>query len=200
VDIAKKHKPHSAIVADNLNLPHPDSYFDFAISIAVVHHLSSRERRVQAISAVLQTLKSPSFNPEGVGGKALIYVWALEQKNSRRGWNAGDEQDVMVPWVMKASGDVNERTKTFHRYYHLYSANELEQDIATAGGRVLDSGYEKDNWWAIAGRERPWNLTHQIISSLKHSSAFCASRIQFSRSFSIYDKTRAGRQRGDKKG
>ncbi|KAK2755676.1 tRNA methyltransferase, has a role in tRNA modification [Arachnomyces sp. PD_36] len=131
VDIAKKHQPHSTIVADNLNLPHPDSYFDFAISIAVVHHLSSRERRVQAISAILQTLKLPHSPSEGPSGKALIYVWALEQKNSRRGWNTGDEQDVMVP------------------------ERELEQDIATAGGCVLDCGYEKDNWWAIAARERP---------------------------------------------
>lgn len=152
MEIAQKHKPHSAIVADNLNLPHPDSYFDFAISIAVVHHLSSPERRVQAISAILRTLRLPHDHPGGVGGRALIYVWALEQKNSRRGWNTGDEQDVMVPWVMKESGDTQ---KTFHRYYHLYSAKELEHDIATAGGRVLDSGYEKDNWWAIATPERP---------------------------------------------
>lgn len=155
VDIAKKHNPHSAIVADNLNLPHPDSYFDFAISIAVVHHLSSRDRRVQAVSAILQTLKHPHHHPEHIGGKALIYVWALEQKNSRRGWDTGDEQDVMVPWVLKASGDGKEQNKTFHRYYHLYSEQELEQDIETAGGRVLDSGYEKDNWWAIATRGLP---------------------------------------------
>lgn len=156
MDIAKKHQPHSTVVADNLNLPHPDSYFDFAISIAVVHHLSSRERRVQAISAILQTLKLPRRPSEGTGGKALIYVWALEQKNSRRGWNTGDEQDVMVPWVIKPSRDDKEKdTKTFHRYYHLYSEKELEQDIAMAGGRVIDCGYEKDNWWAIAGREQP---------------------------------------------
>ena len=36
-----------------------------------------------------------------LGGKCLIFVWALEQKGSRRGWDEGDEQDVMVPWVSK---------------------------------------------------------------------------------------------------
>jgi tRNA (uracil-5-)-methyltransferase TRM9 len=51
----------------------------------------------------------------------------------------------MVPWVRK--GD---QPQTFHRYYHLYAEGELERDIGNAGGHVLESGYEKDNWWAIA--------------------------------------------------
>lgn len=151
--IAVNHQPHSTIVADNLNLPHPDSFFDFAISIAVVHHLSTPERRVQAIQEILRTLRPGS--QENPGGRALIYVWALEQKSSRRGWDKGDNQDVMVPWVLKSGsskGDSNDPPKTFHRYYHLYEESELERDIGSAGGRVLESGYEKDNWWAIATR------------------------------------------------
>ncbi|OAX80972.1 hypothetical protein ACJ72_04692 [Emergomyces africanus] len=149
--IASTHYPHSAIVADNLNLPHPNEFFDFAISIAVVHHLSTPERRIKAVQAILQTLKPPRDGHEG--GRALIYVWALEQKNSRRGWDAGDNQDVIVPWVRKEKGGDNKSansTKTFHRYYHLYESQELERDIDAAGGHVLDHGYEKDNWWAIA--------------------------------------------------
>ena len=121
----------------------------------------------------------------------MIYVWALEQKSSRRGWDEGGEQDVMVPWVMtakkekvpkkkkqqsrKKSDDTTpggaqvekepqgkedeqietqepkpEGDKTFLRYYHLYRKGELENDIEQAGGSVIESGYEKDNWWAIA--------------------------------------------------
>lgn len=147
--IATQHQPHSAIVADNLSLPHQNGRFDFAISIAVVHHLSTPERRKGAIGAILDCLKE--------GGKALIYVWALEQKNSRRGWDEGHEQDVMVPWVMKTGKKVNEKgekveasEKTFQRYYHLYRSGELEENIVAVGGRVFESGYEKDNWWAIA--------------------------------------------------
>ena len=91
----------------------------------------------------------------GTGGKALIYVWALEQKHSRRGWDEGDEQDIMVPWVMKQKfeGRNNVEERTFDRYYHLYRSGELEHDIAGAGGIIVDSGYEKDNWWAIAARK-----------------------------------------------
>lgn len=136
-------------MADILSLPHPDAVFDFAISVAVVHHLSTSERRVQAIAAILQTLQT--------GGKALVYVWALEQKSSRRGWDKGDQQDVMVPWVLRsnrpAAADTTQPEQpeqVFHRYYHLYEEGELERDISAAGGRVVESGYEKDNWWAIA--------------------------------------------------
>lgn len=108
---------------------------------------------MRAIQAILRTLKPPQGHSEG--GKALIYVWALEQKTSRRGWDSGGDQDVMVPWVMRErdSIDSNESRKTFHRYYHLYKSQELERDIVEAGGLVLGHGYEKDNWWAIASSQ-----------------------------------------------
>ena len=116
----------------------------------------------------------------------MVYVWALEQEGSRRGWGEGGEQDVMVPWVMKGKvvkkvkgkgrrggrkdgesvgvgegggegeqeqqKSQQEADKTFHRYYHLYRQGELEEDVRAAGGVVVESGYEKDNWWAIAER------------------------------------------------
>ena len=157
VDIAARHQPHSVVVSDILDLPHQTASFDFAISIAVVHHLSTPERRIQAIRSILATLKP--------GGKALVYVWALEQESSRRGWSEGGDQDVMVPWVMRGSkkskatdmprpadGEDASKDRVFHRYYHLYSKGELEADVASAGGKVIEAGYEKDNWWAIATR------------------------------------------------
>ena len=152
VRIANEHKGHTAIIADNLSLPHPEHFFDFAISIAVIHHLSTPARRIEAIKAILGTLRQPSTRPSAADGQALIYVWALEQKNSRRGWGEDDEQDVMVPWVMKQKDGTHgfERIRTFQRYYHLYREGELEDNIVKAGGSIIKSGYEKDNWWAIA--------------------------------------------------
>ena len=162
VRIASRRGSHGVVRADNLSLPHPSSSFDFAISIAVVHHLSTAARRVEAIRAILTTLRpssSSSLFEETTGravdgGKALLFVWALEQKESRRGWNEGDEQDVMVPWVMthKDGGAGGEAAKTFQRYYHLYRRGELEHDIIQAGGSIIEAGYERDNWWAIAVR------------------------------------------------
>ncbi|KIX99195.1 uncharacterized protein Z520_04771 [Fonsecaea multimorphosa CBS 102226] len=169
-EIARQHQPHSAIVADILSLPHPGDLFDFALSIAVIHHLSSGARRVQAIREILQTLKPPSksnrVNGErwgGGGGQALIFVWALEQKDSRRGWDRGHEQDVLVPWVLKS--DVRSKSNseapvssppistTYHRYYHLYREGELQEDAMAAGARIVESGYDRDNWWVILARQ-----------------------------------------------
>ncbi|KAF2097864.1 S-adenosyl-L-methionine-dependent methyltransferase [Rhizodiscina lignyota] len=160
VRIAAKHAPHAALVADTLSLPHRAGTFDFAISIAMIHHLSTTERRVEAIAGILELLMAQN-------GKALIYVWALEQRDSRRGWDKGEAQDVLVPWVLKDqkgkqskgkdrkenNNDVNENDleeKVYQRYYHLFREGELEDNIVAAGGTVLESGYEKDNWWAIA--------------------------------------------------
>jgi tRNA (uracil-5-)-methyltransferase TRM9 len=167
--IASRHSPHESFVADNLNLPHPAGMFDFAISIAVIHHLSTLERRIAAVKALLETLKPSALDEHDTsssgscrGGKVLIYVWALEQKDSRRGWDKDHAQDVMVPWVMKtrskdksssAADNGQDVSQTFQRYYHLYRSGELENNIVDAGGVVLESGYEKDNWWAIAARK-----------------------------------------------
>ena len=166
------------------------------ISIAVIHHLSTSARRVGALAAILEMLRPGSSNNNdedylngdndsssssysaschrrggyriGGGGQALIYVWALEQKNSRRGWDEGDAQDVIVPWVMtqnvqnaknhrnnqnpEEDHEPKNQSKIFNRYYHLYRQGELEEDIRRAGGVVEKSGYERDNWWAVASR------------------------------------------------
>lgn len=113
---------------------------DFAISIAVIHHFSTRERRVEAVKSLLRAIR-----PEGT---ALVYVWALEQSSSRRGWKEGMDQDVMVPWI-----DNKNPERRFDRYYHLYKKGELEEDVRSAGGLVLERGYEKDNWWAVIGHQ-----------------------------------------------
>lgn len=99
---------YNVLVADGMCLPHRDNTFDFAISIAVVHHWSTRERRVQAINHILNKVKS--------GSQILIYCWALEQSTSRRGYHEGMEQDILVPWVLqeknKKKKDANDSDKS----------------------------------------------------------------------------------------
>ncbi|ETI24078.1 hypothetical protein G647_03447 [Cladophialophora carrionii CBS 160.54] len=171
IQIARQHEPHSVVVADILSLPHPNDSFDFAISVAVIHHLSNSARRVQAIREILKTLKPPAKSsvPGSGGGQALIFVWALEQKDSRRGWDHGDEQDVLVPWVLKQGHNTQPTAKhgsqgpldgtcsptptTYQRYYHLYREGELQQDVIAAGGKVVKEGYDRDNWWVIITRQ-----------------------------------------------
>ncbi|KAJ4271663.1 tRNA methyltransferase, has a role in tRNA modification [Fusarium torreyae] len=131
-------------VADGFDLPYRKGAVDFVICIAVIHHMSTRERRQAAITALL-ACATPG------AGHVLIYVWALEQSSSRRGWDVGSDQDRLVSWVMrKPKGQ--EPGGTFQRYYHLYKEGELEEDVLAAGGTVVESGYEKDNWWVVCSR------------------------------------------------
>ena len=133
-----------------LNLPHPPCSFDFVISIAVIHHLSTASRRIEAIKSILDLLRPASNKMKP--SKLLLFVWALEQKFSRRGWDSGDAQDVMVPWILRDTSKgatTDKKHKMYDRYYHLYREGELENDVTVAGGTILESGYEKDNWWAI---------------------------------------------------
>ncbi|KAG0015382.1 tRNA methyltransferase, has a role in tRNA modification [Podila clonocystis] len=81
---------HEAMVADGLALPYRSEFFDFAISIAVIHHFISPERRVAAIEEILRVVR--------VQGRILIFVWALEQ-TGKRDFDK-DVQDVFVPWAM----------------------------------------------------------------------------------------------------
>ncbi|KAL5615115.1 hypothetical protein BROUX41_005174 [Berkeleyomyces rouxiae] len=203
------------LVADSLALPFVPGAADFAISIAVVHHFSTRERRRDAVHRILACLRprnaaaangvsGPTTTttttidlpdsarlelPEGAvvgerasdegaavhAGEALIYVWALEQRSSRRGWDEGAAQDQLVPWVTKsqqapaggtgaqvgAEGEAAPQTeldKTVHRYYHLYRKGELEEDVRAVGGEVVRSGYERDNWWVICRRRADFSI------------------------------------------
>ncbi|ORY79960.1 S-adenosyl-L-methionine-dependent methyltransferase [Protomyces lactucae-debilis] len=140
VDIAARQRGFEVLVCDGLQTPYPTGRFDFVICIAVIHHYSSPARRVEAVEHILSLL-APA-------GEALLYVWALEQKASRRGWDEGDPQDVMVPWKTVEDG----KEVVYERYYHLYKEGDLEADVAAASGKVKQSGYDKDNWWVVVGR------------------------------------------------
>ena len=173
---ARAHAPtNEVLVADGLALPFRQGAVDFVICIAVVHHLSTTARRREAIRRLLECVRPTT-------GRVLVYVWALEQASSRRGWDEGGEQDLLVPWVVKGNKKKKQKSAvattatttttatastaeptveaeavgaaeaTYQRYYHLYRKGELEEDVVAAGGVVLASGYEKDNWWVVCGR------------------------------------------------
>lgn len=72
-------------MCDNLALPFRDESFDAVLSIAVVHHFATTDRRVQALRELARVLR--------IGGKLIISVWAMEQRHRKF-----ESQDVLVPW------------------------------------------------------------------------------------------------------
>ena len=93
------------LVADGMKTPFRSESCDALISIAVLHHMSTPQRRVEFLEETLRLLKP--------GGRALVTVWATEQENmdKLRKWHpiqsqggeggGGDlenHNDYFVPW------------------------------------------------------------------------------------------------------
>lgn len=87
---AKSHRAAS-VVADCLCTPFRSCIFDAVLSIAVLHHLSTEPRRVQALREAARLLRPH--------GKLLVYCWSYEQDAERsRSRHRFTAQDVLVPW------------------------------------------------------------------------------------------------------
>ena len=91
------------------NLQFKNNSFDYALSIAVFHHLASDIRRYKAMKEMIRIIKS--------GGKGIISVWSLEQTNrdnnmKKRLFIPGDNY---VSWMRKKD------KKIFKRYYYIFN-------------------------------------------------------------------------------
>lgn len=104
------------IKASCLDLPFKDGTFDYAISIAVFHHLDSDEKRLKAFREVYRILRP--------GGTALITCWNKTQPRFVFG-----SRDRYVKWSHKG--------QDYHRYYHLFSYSEMRRLAESTGFEVL---------------------------------------------------------------
>ena len=117
---------------DIRNIPEPTGSYDAVLAIAVIHHLQTRQERQQALKEIVRVLKPT--------GQALISVWAFQQSNVER--RQFTTQDELVPFVTKGI--------TAHRYYHLYEAAELQEDLESVGNAIKwEITEERGNWYAL---------------------------------------------------
>jgi SAM-dependent methyltransferase len=124
-----REKGFDACVGDALHTPFRSAHFDAAISIAVLHHLSTEKRRVQALRELVRIVKP--------GGQIFVSAWAQEQGEDSR-WRF-DYQDVWVPWATPLGA--------LDRYCHVYCEGELEALVTDVDGVTLDRVWQtKGNW------------------------------------------------------
>ena len=123
VEIAKENCKRNNVkvnleIADADKLPYKNSSFDFVISLAVLHHLDTHEKRLKAIEEIKRVLKP--------GGKALITVWNKLQ------WKfVFKPKDIYVPW--------NRKGMEYLRYYHFFTHWEFIRLAKEAGLKINKS-------------------------------------------------------------
>ncbi len=120
------------VSGDVKKLPFLDDSFDIVLYIATIHHLS--EGRVESVREARRVLKP--------GGRILVSAWAREQDR----WDLeGDKKDLMVPWHL-------ENGRVVDRYYHLYTLDELTEDIEKAGIELVNAFNSNNNNY-VEGRK-----------------------------------------------
>ncbi len=109
-------------IADAISLPYRDNSFDWAIAIAVYHHIRGEKERYQAFLELKRVLKP--------GGEAFITAWNRWQPGF---WLKGKE--VNMPWRL--------RGRILYRYYYLFSYAELDRLLKQVGFTALRLSPEK---------------------------------------------------------
>lgn len=136
IKIAKSRYPEANFqVADALNLPFSDNYFDKVYNIAVLQHIPSREFREQFLKEIKRVLKSE--------GLLFLTVWNLWKWNNIRilikntilkffRVSRLDFKDFFLP---------NERHSLFKNfYYHAFTKKELENLVKKSDFQIEKSG------------------------------------------------------------
>jgi len=132
IEIAKEKYPKIKFqVADALNLPSPNNYFDKIYSIAVLHHIPSEKFRIQFFEEVRRILKPNGF--------FILTVWKTESKKNLnlfikntalRLTGRLEKGDTFRPWGNKDA----------ERYFHYLSEKELTDLAERTKFKIIKQG------------------------------------------------------------
>ena len=129
-----QNKQKNVIMGNCLKIPLKSNSIDITLNIAVLHHLSTKERRIKVINELIRITKP--------NGKILIQVWAYE---SDRGKKQG-VQDAMIKWNLQKKYNGEKQNIEIDRYYYLFTKNELPNMIPLDKVKIVDYYNSHDNW------------------------------------------------------
>lgn len=144
IKIAKKNYPAGkfAIAAAD-SLPFPEQTFNAVVSIAVLHHLPSKNLRRRFLKEIRRVLKNngefiavvwdlrPCYLLKAGKFKRFHYFLAEQFKIAGRASKL-DFGDFYLPWQNK-----------YQRYLHVFTLSELRNLSEAAGFKTIDSGILK---------------------------------------------------------
>ncbi|XP_039443182.1 uncharacterized protein LOC120423436 isoform X2 [Culex pipiens pallens] len=168
-----REKGAEVAICDNLELPFRDESFDAVLSLAVVHHFATTERRVGAIRELARILR--------IGGRVIITVWAMEQRHRRF-----ESQDVLIPWQpprsKNAAASDEDDDDDFLPPYHAYTEDSTNSSRSAGDGdsSSLSSSSPGETCYSfvrraiqkLAGSKKsPWFLESWSSRETKHDSS-----------------------------
>ena len=130
VDLCKSENKN-VVLGNILDIPFSDNEFDYTICIAVIHHLSTFERRLKSIQELIRITKPK--------GKIYLQVWGFNKDKY-------DTQEAMVEWNLQKKYNGGKKNIIINRYYHLFLKDELENMIPKNLATITKSIAEYNNW------------------------------------------------------
>lgn len=119
---------------DCMNLPCDDNVYDYAMAVAVYHHMASNAHRTKAVHEMIRILKP--------GGHGMFSVWSVENQQNekiKREFKAGVN---FVSWVRQSDN------KIYERYYYVYTEPMIVVFMSQFQDKVCDVEIynERGNW------------------------------------------------------
>lgn len=108
-----EHKNIKVYKADCRTLPFYDNCFDYAMSIAVYHHLENENGFIEAIEEMIRVLK--------IGGHGLVSVWS--QENQIKKWKHLKSGINYIKWQRRSD------KKIFLRFYYIYNYEMIQNAL-----------------------------------------------------------------------
>lgn len=102
-----------AIAGDASQIPLNTDSVDIAVYVATIHHLPTREERIDSLAELARVL-----DPEGV---ALVSAWSTAHSK----FDQDEGFDTTIDWTLPGG-------ETVPRYYHIYSPDEFREDLDAA--------------------------------------------------------------------
>lgn len=129
------------VQSDASCLPVRSECIDLAVYIAAVHHLPSRELRLESLDELARVL-TPS-------GRALVSAWSTEhgkfdaaEGSPSRKWTDGF--DTTVEWTLPDGTIVD-------RFYHIYDPEEFNREVRESDLTAQELFVDAGNCYAIVG-------------------------------------------------
>lgn len=127
------------ILHNILTLPYRNNYFDYTLSVAVIHHLKSENNKISAIKELIRVTKP--------GGKIFIQVWNKKKKLGKQ-FHQINGNHYLVEW------NNTKKTKKYMRYYYLFTLGDCLRLLKKIKFIKIQSiKYEKNNWVIILDKK-----------------------------------------------